>query len=173
MKRVLLFAVIAVLAIGLCLPTGVFAKDWKKVRIATEGAYPPWNSTDSNGNIFGFDIDVANEVCRRANLECEIVAQNWKGIIPGLTAGKYDLIIAGMQATTKRLKVIDFAGPYAKTPGSFATLKSTSKTVKTFFIFRLCFIYFYSSSFQFRTMHFFNSCFSFYLICHLNKSKSF
>ncbi len=125
MKKVMLFAVITVLAIGLCLPTGVFAKDWKKVRIATEGAYPPWNATDANGNIFGFDIDVAKEVCRRANLEYEIIAQNWKGIIPGLTAGKYDLIIAGMQATTKRLKVIDFAGPYAKTPGSFATLKSS------------------------------------------------
>lgn len=125
MKKVMLFAVITVLTIGLCLPTGVFAKEWKKVRVATEGAYPPWNATDANGNLFGFDIDVTKEVCRRANLKCEIVAQNWKGIIPGLTAGKYDLIIAGMMATEKRLKVIDFAGPYAKTPGSFATLKSS------------------------------------------------
>lgn len=125
MKKVMLFGLITALAIGLCLPTGVVAKEWKKVRVATEGAYPPWNATDANGNLFGFDIDVAKEVCRRTNLECEIIAQNWKGIIPGLTAGKYDLIMAGMQATEKRLKVIDFAGPYAKTPGSFATLKSS------------------------------------------------
>lgn len=125
MKRVMLFAMIAALVIGFCLPTGVVAKEWKKVRIATEGAYPPWNSTDADGNLFGFDIDVAKEACRRANLECEIIPQAWKGIIPGLTAGKYDMIVAGMMATTKRLKVIDFAGPYAKTPGSFATLKSS------------------------------------------------
>ncbi len=96
------------------------------MRVATEGAYPPWNATDADGKLYGFDIDVINEVCRRMNLECEIIAQAWKGIIPGiLTGGKYDLIIAGMQATEKRLKVIDFAGPYAKTPGSFATLKSS------------------------------------------------
>jgi octopine/nopaline transport system substrate-binding protein len=125
MKKVMLFAVVAALVIGFCLPTGVIAKEWKKVRIATEGAYPPWNATDADGKLYGFDIDVAKEACRRAKLECEIIAQAWKGIIPGLTAGKYDLIVAGMQATAKRLKVIDFAGPYAKTPGSFAAMKSS------------------------------------------------
>lgn len=125
MRKVMLFAVIAVLAIGLSLPTGVLAKEWKKVRIATEGAYPPWNATDADGKLYGFDIDVANEMCRRMNLECEIIAQAWKGIIPGLTGGKYDAIAAGMQATAKRLEVIDFAGPYAKTPGSFATLNTS------------------------------------------------
>lgn len=125
MKKVTLLGLFVILALSLCIPASVVAKEWKKVRIATEGAYPPWNATDADGNLHGFDIDVANEVCRRANLKCEIIAQSWKGIIPGLTGGKYDLIIAGMQATTKRLKVIDFAGPYAKTPGSFATLKSS------------------------------------------------
>jgi octopine/nopaline transport system substrate-binding protein len=104
------------------------AKEWKKVRVATEGAYPPWNATDASGKLYGFDMDVINEVCKRSGLECEITAHAWKGIIPGLTAGKYDCIIAGMQATHKRMKVIDFAGPYAKTPGSFATLKSSPLT---------------------------------------------
>jgi octopine/nopaline transport system substrate-binding protein len=114
-----------VLAITLGLAGISGAKEWKKVRVATEGAYPPWNATDPSGKLYGFDIDVINEVCQRSGLECEITAQAWKGIIPGLTAGKYDCIIAGMQTTHKRLKVIDFAGPYAKTPGSFATLKSS------------------------------------------------
>ena len=81
------------------------------MRVATEGAYPPWNATDPSGKLYGFDIDVINEVCKRSDLECEITAHAWKGIIPGLTAGKYDCIIAGMQTTHKRLKVIDFAGP--------------------------------------------------------------
>jgi len=125
MKRVTLlgFVIAMMLITGLVDVTD--AKEWKKVRVATEGAYPPWNATDPSGKLYGFDLDVINEVCRRTGLECEVIAQAWKGIIPGLTAGKYDAIIAGMQITEKRLEVIDFAGPYAKTPGSFATLKTS------------------------------------------------
>jgi octopine/nopaline transport system substrate-binding protein len=125
MKKLTLVGILMVLAITLGMAGGSDAKEWKKVRVATEGAYPPWNATDPSGKLYGFDIDVINEVCQRADLDCEITAHAWKGIIPGLTAGKYDCIIAGMQTTHKRLKVIDFAGPYAKTPGSFATLKSS------------------------------------------------
>lgn len=125
MKRVFLSTMVMVVGMILGLSGTSAAKEWKKVRVATEGAYPPWNATDASGKLYGFDIDVINEVCKRSGLECEISAHAWKGIIPGLTAGKYDCIIAGMQATHKRLKVIDFAGPYAKTPGSFATLKSS------------------------------------------------
>ena len=125
MKRVLLSSLVMVMVMILGFAGISAAKEWKKVRVATEGAYPPWNATDPSGKLYGFDIDVINEVCKRSDLECEITAHAWKGIIPGLTAGKYDCIIAGMQATHKRLKVIDFAGPYAKTPGSFATIKSS------------------------------------------------
>ena len=125
MKRVLLSSLVVAMVMILSFADISVAKEWKKVRVATEGAYPPWNATDPSGKLYGFDIDVINEVCKRSGLECEITAHAWKGIIPGLTAGKYDCIIAGMQATHKRMKVIDFAGPYAKTPGSFATLKSS------------------------------------------------
>jgi len=125
MKRVLLSSTVVVMVMILGFAGISTAKEWKKVRVATEGAYPPWNATDPSGKLYGFDIDVINEVCKRSGLECEITAHAWKGIIPGLTAGKYDCIIAGMQATHKRMEVIDFAGPYAKTPGSFATIKSS------------------------------------------------
>jgi len=125
MKKAMLCGLVVCLAVIIGVPGAGVAKDWKKVRVATEGAYPPWNATATDGKLYGFDIDVINEVCRRMSLECEIIPQAWKGIIPGLTGGKYDLIIAGMQATPKRLEVIDFAGPYAKTPGSFAALKSS------------------------------------------------
>ncbi len=125
MKRVILSSLVVVMVMILGVAGISAAKEWKKVRVATEGAYPPWNATDPSGKLYGFDIDVINEVCKRSGLECEITAHAWKGIIPGLTAGKYDCIIAGMQTTHKRLKVIDFAGPYAKTPGSFATIKSS------------------------------------------------
>ncbi|MFN3321690.1 MAG: transporter substrate-binding domain-containing protein, partial [Allorhizobium sp.] len=52
-----------------------------KVRIATEGAYAPWNFSGPNGTLEGFEIDLANDLCKRMNRECEIVAQNWDGII--------------------------------------------------------------------------------------------
>ena len=105
--------------------TPAFAKDWTKVRVASEGAYPPWNSIDASGKLVGFDIDVMNEVCARVKLECTMQAQEWKTIIPSLNAGKYDAIIAGMMITEKRLKAIDFAGPYAKTPSTLALAKGS------------------------------------------------
>lgn len=125
MKRILLAGITVFMALSLCLAGAAEAKEWKKIRVATEGAYPPWNSTDPSGKLIGFDMDVIDAVCKRVGLEYELSAHAWKGIIPGLTAGKYDAIIAGMQITAKRLEVIDFAGPYAKTPGSFAALKKS------------------------------------------------
>jgi octopine/nopaline transport system substrate-binding protein len=79
-----------------------------KIRIATEGAYAPWNFSGPNGTLEGFEIDLANDLCKRMSRECEIVAQNWDGIIPSLTAGKYDAIMAGMSVTPKREEVIAF-----------------------------------------------------------------
>jgi octopine/nopaline transport system substrate-binding protein len=93
-----------------------------KIRIATEGAYAPWNFSGPNGTLEGFEIDLANDLCKRMNRECEIVAQNWDGIIPSLTAGKYDAIMAGMSITPKREDVIAFSTPYAAAINSFAVL---------------------------------------------------
>ena len=95
------------------------------VRIATEGAYPPWNSTDSSGKLIGFEVDLAKELCQRMEVECEIVAQDWEGIIPALQAGKYDAIMAGMSITEERQQVIDFTESYWTTPAYFAVLKDS------------------------------------------------
>ena len=93
-----------------------YAGDWKKIRIATEGAYKPWNFTDSSGKLVGFELDLAADLCKRMGAQCEIVAQAWDGIIPALQAGKYDAIMAGMSITEKRKKVITFSRAYAATP---------------------------------------------------------
>lgn len=115
---------ITVLAVSMGLATGsAVAKDWTSVRIATEGAYPPWNSTDSSGQLIGFEVDLANDLCHRMQVECEIVAQDWEGIIPALTAGKYDVIMAGMSITDERMEVISFTDRYASEPAYFAVLK--------------------------------------------------
>ena len=89
------------------------AKDWKTVVIGMEGAYEPWNLTDSSGKIVGFEVDLANDLCKRAGVECKVIAQDWDGMIPGLKAGKFDVIMDGMAITDERKKEIDFSKPYA------------------------------------------------------------
>lgn len=82
------------------------------LRIATEGAYAPFNYTDENDNLVGFDVDIANALCEEMKTECEIVAQDWEGIIPGLKAKKYDAIVAAMSVTPERELQVDFTQPY-------------------------------------------------------------
>ncbi|WP_201837184.1 transporter substrate-binding domain-containing protein [Microvirga zambiensis] len=112
----------AALAIGGALAQG---KKWETVKIATEGAYEPWNFTGAGGKLEGFEIDLANELCTRMKAKCEIVAQDWDGIIPALQAKKYDAIMAGMSITDERKKTIDFAGPYAAGPNGFLVAKDS------------------------------------------------
>lgn len=92
---------------------GAHAGTRTAITIASEGASPPWDSIDSNGQLVGYDIDVGKELCRRMAIECKFVAQDWDGIIPALTVGKYDAIISGMSITEKRKKTISFSAPYA------------------------------------------------------------
>jgi len=111
--------------IGSALAFGGAAAQQKTVKIATEGAYAPWNFTGAGGKLEGFDIDLANDLCARMKVKCEIVAQDWDGIIPALQAKKYDAIMAGMSITDERKKVIDFAGPYANSPNGFLVAKDS------------------------------------------------
>ncbi|WP_341486069.1 ABC transporter substrate-binding protein [Thioclava sp. GXIMD4215] len=92
-----------------CLASAAMAED---LRIATEGAYPPFNYVEPSGEIKGFDVEIANALCKKLNANCTIVAQDWDGIIPGLLAKKYDLIVASMFITEERKKQIAFSDPY-------------------------------------------------------------
>jgi octopine/nopaline transport system substrate-binding protein len=121
MKILRLLAAFA-LTLAFALPTAQ-AKDWKKVVIATEGAYMPFNGHSPDGKLIGFEIDLGNNLCERMKITCEFVAQDWDGIIPGLTAGKYDAIMDGMSITAKRQEVIDFSRNYSRTPTTFAVEK--------------------------------------------------
>lgn len=97
-------------AILLSLPFPIFAKD--RIRIATEGAYPPFNSMTANGELVGFDVDIAKALCVEMQRDCDIIAQDWDGIIPGLMNNKYDAVVASMSITEERLEMIDFTDPY-------------------------------------------------------------
>ena len=97
----------------------------KSITIATEGAYAPWNFTNADGKLDGLEIDLANDLCARMKIQCTIVAQDWDGLIPSLTVGKFDVIMASMFITDKRLEVIDFTQPYAVDPSGFAVAKDS------------------------------------------------
>jgi len=119
------FNFLLTILIALGLSTLAFAGDWSKIKIGTEGAYPPWNGTNAAGELEGAEIDLAADLCARMNAECELVAQDWDGIIPALQNGKYDAIIAGMSITAERMEVINFSQGYANEPASFSVLKSS------------------------------------------------
>ncbi|MBB3302186.1 octopine/nopaline transport system substrate-binding protein [Rhizobium sp. BK077] len=91
------------------------------ITIATEGAYPPWNFTAADGSLNGYEIELTQLLCERMKVKCDLIAQEWNGIIPGLTVGKYDAIIASMGVTEERKKVVAFSKPYAKAPNGFLT----------------------------------------------------
>lgn len=83
-----------------------------ELRIAMSGAYPPFNYFDDANRLVGFDVDVANEIARRLELPPRLITLRWDGILAGLTAGRYDLIIGSMAITPERAKAIDFSDPY-------------------------------------------------------------
>ena len=107
----------------LALTPAAHAKDWTHVTIATEGAFPPYNMHAPDGSLTGFEIDYARALCADMKVQCDIIAQDWDGIIPGLQAGKYDAIMAAMSITPKRKEVLAFAGPYVGSPTTFAISK--------------------------------------------------
>ncbi|RBW62040.1 transporter substrate-binding domain-containing protein [Ruegeria sp. A3M17] len=110
---------------ALALSAGMAMAD--TVRMGTEGAYPPWNFINDAGEIDGFERELGDELCKRANLECEWVKNDWDSIIPNLVSGNYDVIIAGMSITDERDEVIDFTQNY--TPPDPSAYVATSDDV--------------------------------------------
>ena len=97
----------------------------EKIKIGTEGAYPPWNSKDASGNLIGFEVELAQELCKIMKYECTIVEQDWDGMIPALVMRKFDAIMAGMSITDERKKTITFSQGYADEVASLAVIKGS------------------------------------------------
>jgi arginine/ornithine transport system substrate-binding protein len=86
------------------------------VRVAVEGNYPPFSMLSPDGKLSGFDIDIANAVCAEMKVTCNLIQQEWDGMIPALNAKKFDMIVASLTITEERKKAVDFSNPYYDVP---------------------------------------------------------
>ncbi|MCB1919301.1 MAG: transporter substrate-binding domain-containing protein [Candidatus Competibacteraceae bacterium] len=75
--------------------------------------FVPWAMRDKNGELIGYEIDVAKKLAEDMGVKAEFVPTAWDGIIPALLAGKFDIIIAGMSITPERNLTVNFSLPYA------------------------------------------------------------
>ncbi|HMR29922.1 MAG TPA: ABC transporter substrate-binding protein [Geminicoccaceae bacterium] len=122
MKKLLGVAFAALVSFG---PAMASAKEWTKIRFATEGAYAPFNFVQPDGEVAGFDVDIAKALCDEMKAECTIVKQDWDGMIPALLARKFDAVIASMSITEERKQRVDFTDKYQQTPARLVSKKGS------------------------------------------------
>jgi polar amino acid transport system substrate-binding protein len=121
MKTLILATSALALSAGLAFADG----HAKTIRMGTEGAYPPFNFINDAGEVDGFERELGDELCARAELTCEWVTNEWDSIIPNLVSGNYDTIIAGMSITDERDEVIDFTQNYTQPdPSAYMALSA-------------------------------------------------
>ena len=107
-------------------PLTAHADSPMEMRIAVEGAFPPFNYLDVNDELQGFDIDIANAVCAAGKFKCTFVTEKWDDIIPNLVAGKYDAIISSMSMSLERRQKVAFSDRYYNSPSVFIVRKDAT-----------------------------------------------
>lgn len=97
--------------------------DWSwlpALRVLTEPDYPPFNYYDEEGQLTGFNVDLARAICRELAVTCEINAADWNTLIPSLQDNEADAIVASLAISAKSLSQVDFTNRYYSTPARFA-----------------------------------------------------
>ena len=102
----------------------------KELNVAFEGTYPPFNFIDENDEFQGFDVDISNEIAERLGVEANFIATKWDGLIGGLKADKFDIIISQMTVTEERKKSVDFTDPYVISGSVLITREETNDITK-------------------------------------------
>ncbi|QDR82654.1 L-cystine-binding protein FliY [Sporomusa termitida] len=140
MRRILVFislvAMVSMLLVGCGASTTTSEKQggpvWSRIeqakvmKVAFEGTYPPFNYQNEQKQFAGFDVDISNEIAKRLGVKAEFIATPWEGLIGGLQADKFDIVIAQMSITEERKKSVDFTDPYVNTGGVLITRQDTN-----------------------------------------------
>lgn len=124
LNRRSMFASLAVLLVGSSAPA--FAEG--TLRVGISSGYPPFDVLNADGTLSGFDVDYAKLLCERTGKTCEFVDIEWDGIIPGLLARKFDVIVSSMGINEERMKQVDFTDPYYKGPSALIAKKDPGFT---------------------------------------------
>lgn len=102
------------------------AQEKDPITIATDATYAPWSFTEAGGKLAGYEIDLANELCSIMKRKCDVVSQDFDGLIPALNAGKFEVVMAAMTITEERQKVVTFSDSYGMGVVSFVTKKTNA-----------------------------------------------
>ena len=84
-----------------------------EIVIAMEGTWAPWTYHDESGTLVGFDVEVGQQIAQALGVEATFVEGEWDGLLAGLDAGRYDIMINGVDITEERSDAYDFSDPYA------------------------------------------------------------
>lgn len=113
------FALLAAIAMGFSSAVPASAQDRPTIRVAVEGAYPPFNYIDRNNELQGFEVDLLKALCNAMKAECVTVVHQWDGIVRGLLNKEYDAVMSSLEITERRQKRIAFSRPYYRIPAIF------------------------------------------------------
>ena len=111
-----------------------FAANAKEITFAMEPSYPPFETTNEKGEIIGFDVDVANAICKEIQATCHFKSQAFDALIPGLKSKRFDASISAIDITEARAKQVSFSNAYYDSSASYVALKgkadlASAKTV--------------------------------------------
>ncbi|MDN3577621.1 transporter substrate-binding domain-containing protein [Chitinimonas viridis] len=101
------------------------------LKIALEGTYPPFNFKNTKGELDGFDVEIGRALAQKLGLKPEFITSEWSGILAGLQAGKYDVIVNQVSATDKRREIFDFTQPYTLSSAQLIVRKDEKRQFKS------------------------------------------
>ncbi|GHD62551.1 transporter substrate-binding domain-containing protein [Jeongeupia chitinilytica] len=101
------------------------------LKVALEGSYPPFNFKDKQGQLTGFEVELARELARRLGVKADFTTGEWSGLLAGLQAGKFDVVINQVGITDARQKVFDFSEPYTISSAQLIVRKNETRSFKS------------------------------------------
>ena len=96
-----------------------------KLTIATSPDFPPFESLDADGNVFGIEVEIMELVCKELGVELEIKQMSFDSVLPGIQAGKYDVGVSGISVTPAREKNVKFTDPYCLAAQAIVVLEGS------------------------------------------------